>query len=41
MTKKYTEGDENLVNYQIWVENGKGKITTPGAATVALQSKKK
>ncbi|MBM3172491.1 MAG: hypothetical protein FJZ85_02030 [Chloroflexi bacterium] len=39
--KKYTQDDENLVDCQIWVENGKGETTTPGAATVALPSKKK
>lgn len=41
VTKKYTAGDENLLDCQIWVENGKGEITTPGTATVALPSKKK
>jgi hypothetical protein len=41
VTKKYTQGDENLVDCQIWVENSKGEINTPGAATVALPSKKK
>ena len=39
--KKYTAGDENLVDLQICVENGKGEITTPGTATVALPSKKR
>lgn len=41
VTKTYVQGDENLVECQIWVEHGKGEITTPGAATVALPSKKK
>jgi hypothetical protein len=36
VTKKYDEGGENLVEGVIWVENGKGEKTTPGAALVAL-----
>ena len=39
VTKKYAEGDEHLVECNIWVENGKGEVTTPGSATVALPSK--
>ena len=39
ITKKYTEGNEHLVECNIWVENGKGEVTTPGSATVALPSK--
>ena len=37
--KKYREGEEYLVDCGIWLENGKGEKTTPGAATVALPSK--
>jgi hypothetical protein len=37
--KKYTQGDENLVDFQVWVENGEGETTAPGAAKVALPSK--
>jgi hypothetical protein len=39
VTKKYTEDGEHLVDCEIWVENGKGEITTPGTATVSLPSK--
>ncbi|HEY41876.1 MAG TPA: dehydratase [Dehalococcoidia bacterium] len=39
VTKKYTEGDEHLVDCEIWLENSKGEKTTPGTATVALPSK--
>jgi hypothetical protein len=39
ITKKYVEGDEHLVDCDIGVENGKGEVTTPGKATVALPSK--
>lgn len=39
VTKKYTEGDENLVACDIWLENGKGEKTTPGKAVVALPLK--
>jgi hypothetical protein len=36
VTKKYEEGNEHLVECEIWVENGKGEKTTPGSALVAL-----
>jgi acyl dehydratase len=39
VTKKYTEGDENLVDCEIWLENGEGKKTTPGTGVVALPLK--
>jgi hypothetical protein len=41
VTKKYSEGDEHLVDCEIWVENGKGVQTTPGTATAVLPSKGK
>lgn len=39
VTKKYIEGNEHLVDCDIWVENGKGEVTTPGKATAALPSR--
>lgn len=39
VTKKYQEGDEFLVECDIWVENGKGEKTTTGTALAALPSK--
>ena len=39
VTQKYVEEDEHLVDCDIWVENGKGEITTPGKATVVLPSR--
>ena len=39
VTRKYREGDQYLVDCEIWVENGTGETTTPGAATVALPSR--
>ncbi len=36
VTKKSNDGDENLVECEIWLENGKGEKTTPGTAVVAL-----
>ena len=39
VTKKYVEGDEHLVECNIWLENGKGEKTTPGSAVVVLPSK--
>jgi len=41
VAKKYIEGDECLVECEIWVENGKGDKTTPGNAVAALPSKSK
>ncbi len=40
VTKKYADGGEHLVECEIWVENGKGEITTPGSAVVALPTKR-
>lgn len=37
--KKYTQDGENLVDCDIWIENGKGENTTPGKATVALPAR--
>lgn len=37
--KKYTEGNDHLVDLTIGVENGKGEVTTPGRATAVLPSK--
>ncbi|PKB66969.1 MAG: hypothetical protein BZY82_04485 [SAR202 cluster bacterium Io17-Chloro-G3] len=39
VVRKYREGGESLVECDIWLENGKGEITTPGTAIVALPSK--
>jgi len=39
VTKKYVEGDERLVELDIWLENGKGQKTTPGKAVVSLPTK--
>ena len=40
VTKKYTEESQHLVDCEIWIENGKGEVTTPGTATVILPGKK-
>jgi len=40
VTKKYSEKGEHLVDCDIWVENGKGEVTTPGKATVTLPSRR-
>jgi hypothetical protein len=37
--KKYTEGDDHLVDLEIGVVNGQGETTTPGTATVTLPSR--
>ncbi|HYB91021.1 MAG TPA: MaoC/PaaZ C-terminal domain-containing protein [Candidatus Binataceae bacterium] len=34
--KKYQEGENHLVDCEIWLENAKGEKTTPGTATVIL-----
>ena len=37
--KKYVEGDEHCLDCDIWIENGKGEVTTRANATVALPSR--
>ena len=39
VTKKYVEDGEHRVDCNIWVENEKGEVTTPGKATVILPSR--
>lgn len=39
VTGKRVKDDQHIVELEIWVENGKGERTTPGAATVILPSK--
>jgi len=41
VTKKYVEGEESLVECEIWVENDKGEKNTTGSALTALPSKAK
>lgn len=40
VTNKYVEGDAYYVECEVWVENEKGEITTPGKAKVILPAKK-
>ncbi len=40
VTKKYTEGKENLVECEVWAQNPKGEKTAPATAVVSLPSKK-
>ncbi len=39
ISKKYQEGDQNLVELEIWTENPQGQKTTPGSAVVTLPSR--
>ena len=39
VTKKYAEDDKHYVDCNIWIENGKGEVTTPGSATVILPTR--
>ena len=39
VVRKYVEGDEHLVECEIWLENSQGQQTTPGTAVVALPTK--
>jgi len=39
VVRKYVEGDEHLVECEIWLENSQGQKTTPGTAVVALPAK--
>lgn len=36
VTRKFEANGEKLVELEIWTENGEGKKTTPGTATVVL-----
>jgi hypothetical protein len=37
--KKYKDGEDHLVDLEVWAENMRGEITAPGKATVILRSK--
>jgi acyl dehydratase len=37
--RKYQEGNENLVELELWTETPQGQKTTPGTAVVALPSR--
>lgn len=39
VTRKYTEGNQYLVDIECWAENQRAEITLPGTATVMLPSK--
>ena len=39
VVKKYTEGNRNLVEVDIWAENQNGEATSTGKATVTLPSR--
>ena len=39
ITKKYIEGNNHCVDCDVWIENQKGEITTPGKTTVILPTK--
>ena len=39
VTKKYVEGDEHLIECELWIDNANGERTTEGAATIILPSK--
>ena len=39
VTKKYSEGDNNFVELDIWTENPEGRKTSPGTAVVTLPSR--
>ena len=39
VNRKYQDGDQHLVDCNIWLENPEGENTTPGTATVALPSR--
>jgi acyl dehydratase len=36
ITRKYVDGESHLVEVEMWVENGKGEVTTTGQATILL-----
>jgi len=39
VTNKYLKDGEHLVELEIWTQNGKGEVTTRGAATVRFPSR--
>jgi hypothetical protein len=39
VTKKYVEDGKHYLDCNIWVENGKGEVTTNGKATIILPSR--
>ncbi|MBI2966170.1 MAG: dehydratase [Chloroflexi bacterium] len=39
VTAKRRDGDRNLVDCEVWIENGAGQVTTPGKATVAVPAR--
>ena len=39
VTKKYSEGEKNFVELDIWTENPQGQKTTPGTAVVTLPAR--
>ena len=39
VSKKYREGEQNVVELEIWTENPQGQKTSPGAAVVTLPSR--
>ena len=41
VNRKYVEGDDHLVELEVWCENQRGEVTAPGWATVLLPSAKR
>ena len=39
VTRRYWHDGQALVDVEVWVENGSGKVTTPGEATVILPTR--
>ena len=39
VTRTYREGEEFLVDVEVWCENQRGEVTAPGSATVMLPSR--
>ena len=39
VSRKYMQGDQHMVDCEIWLENSAGERTTPGSATVVLPSR--
>ena len=39
ITKKHQEGEQNIVELEIWTENPQGQKTSPGSAVVTLPSR--
>ncbi|MGB2693731.1 MAG: acyl dehydratase, partial [Dehalococcoidia bacterium] len=39
VTRKYEQDGKRLIDLDVWIENDKGEVTTPGRAVLSLPSR--